>query len=78
MNEDRISAEKDIFAHIFKVANTLQTFLDRALYADKITAKQFFLMIVIGSFGPEGPTMKMAAEKGGSSYQNVKQLALKL
>lgn len=67
-----------IFAYLFKVANSLQVYLDRYLLEDELTAKQFFLMIVIGSFREESPTFKEAAERSGSSYQNVKQLALKL
>lgn len=35
-------------------------------------------MIVIGSFREASPTFKEAADRSGSSYQNVKQLALKL
>ncbi len=35
-------------------------------------------MIVIDSFGEANPTFKEAAERSGSSYQNIKQIGLKL
>lgn len=77
MNE-KLEYQKNIFAHIFKVSNALQVVLDRGLSEDGLTAKQLFLMIVISSFEGVHPTYKEAADRGGSSYQNVKQLALKL
>lgn len=75
---DRRETEKEIFGMMFKTSNVLQVYLDRLLTKDKLTAKQMFLMIVIGAFGEDYPTLKEVAEKSGSSYQNVKQLALKL
>ncbi len=70
--------EKKIFGNFFKTSNSLQLYLDHLLSSDGLTAKQMFLMIVIDTFGEKGPTLKEAAEKSGTSYQNVKQLALKL
>lgn len=78
MTDEKLDYQKNIFAHIFKVSNALQVVLDRGLSEDGLTAKQLFLMIVISSFGEASPTFKEAADKGGTSYQNVKQLALKL
>jgi DNA-binding MarR family transcriptional regulator len=76
--QDQLDVQRAVFARLFKVANALQVFLDRTLHEYGITGKQLFLMIVIGSFAPEAPSFKETAERGGSSYQNVKQLALKL
>ena len=73
-----IDSERNIFAHVFRLSNALQVYLDQQLKDDHLTAKQMYLMIVIGSFGEEHPTYKEAADKAGSSYQNVKQIALKL
>lgn len=70
--------EKNIFAHIFRVSNTLQIFLDQQLKEDDLTAKQMFLMIVISSFEEHQPTYKEAADIAGTSYQNIKLMALKL
>jgi DNA-binding MarR family transcriptional regulator len=73
-----IDYEKNIFAHIFRVSNALQVYLDQQLKEDKLTAKQMFLMIVIGSFEEHQPTYKEAADRAGTSYQNIKLMALKL
>lgn len=70
--------KNEIFGRLFQVANALQTYLDRQLKADELTAKQFFLMIVISSFKDEHPSFGEASKRFGSSYQNVKQMALKL
>jgi len=74
----RLELEKKLFATLFKVSNSLQVYLDRQFQTGGLTAKQMFLMIVISTFGDSYPTLREAAEKSGSSYQNVKQLALKL
>lgn len=70
--------ERHIFANFFKVSNALQVYLDQQLKEDHLTAKQMFLMIVIGSFGSDYPTYAEVAERFGTSYQNVKLLAIKL
>jgi len=75
---NRLDYEKEIFGMLFKVSNGLQVYLDRILSRDKLTAKQMFLMIVISTFGQEYPSLKQVALKSSSSYQNVKQLAIKL
>lgn len=69
---------RDVFAQIFQLSNALQIYLDRQLLKDNLTSKQFFLMIVIGSFGGKYPTLKEVSQVAGSSHQNVKQLANKL
>lgn len=75
---ERIHYEKEIFGMLFKTSNSLQVYLDTLLKKDQLTAKQMFLMIVINTFGESFPTLKEVADKSSSSYQNVKQLALKL
>lgn len=75
---ERIHYEKEIFGMLFKTSNSLQVYLDNLLKNDQLTAKQMFLMIVINTFGESYPTLKAVADKSSSSYQNVKQLALKL
>lgn len=76
--KDIAEVKANIFAYIFKLSNSLQIYMDRELAEDLLTSKQFFLMIVIHSFGREYPTFKQAADVSGSSYQNIKQIALKL
>lgn len=74
----RIDYEREIFSMLFKASNGLQVYLDQLLSSDGLTAKQMFLLIVISSFGEDHPTLKDVAAKSSSSYQNVKQLALKI
>lgn len=70
--------KRESFAVIFQLGNKLQTFLDRHLKQDNITAKQFFMMIILGSFENGIANYKDLSERFGTSYQNVKQIALKL
>lgn len=72
------STENTIFGQLFTLSNSLQVFLDRQLKHHSLTAKQFYLMITIHSFGDHKPNIREAADRFESSYQNVKQLALKL
>ncbi len=67
-----------IFGAIFMIANKLDTHLDRELNPFGLTAKQWFLTIVIDMLFDESPTIKQVARAMGSSHQNVKQVALKL
>lgn len=77
-NQSNPEHERIIFVNLFQIANSLQTFLDQYLKVDNLTAKQFLLMIEIGTFGPEGGLLKDVAERSESSHQNVKQIAMKL
>lgn len=70
--------KREAFAIIFQLGNKLQTFLDRHLKQDKITTKQFLMMIVLGSFENGIANFKELSDRFGTSYQNVKQIALKL
>ena len=74
----RLDYEREIFGLLFQTSNGLQVYLDHLLKPDQLTAKQMFLMIVVSSFGEHCPTLKEVALKSNTSYQNVKQLALKL
>jgi len=73
----RDDIERELLFRIFQVSNSLQTFIDKDLNEKSLTAKQFYLMIVIGNI-EEQPTFSNIAKVFGSSRQNVKQLALKL
>lgn len=74
----RLELQRNIFAHVFRLSNILQVYLDNQLKVDQLTSKQMLLMISIYSFGEHAPTFKEAADRSGSSYQNIKQIALKL
>lgn len=74
----RAENQKSIFGLLFKTANTLQTYLDHNLKGSGITSKQMLMMIMISSCNQENPTLKDVAQLWGTSYQNIKQIALKL
>lgn len=77
-NEKSIEEMTEIFGSLFYITNRLQTIIDRSYSAYGLTAKQWFLVVVIERFFTEPPKLIDVAEAMGSSYQNVKQLALKL
>lgn len=64
-----------IFGDIFMLANRLQTVMDKS--NNDLTAKQWFVMVMLGMF-EEPPTLKELAGQCGYSHQNTKQLVLKL
>lgn len=67
-----------IFGALFVVSNILETRLERGLKEFHITAKQWFLGIVLRNLFKEPPTIRQTAKVMGSSHQNVKQIALLL
>jgi DNA-binding MarR family transcriptional regulator len=75
MKRDRY--EKEIILRLFNTSNALQTYIDKLLVKDNLTAKQFFMMIVLGTF-PSAPRIGELSEVFGTSRQNVKQVVLKL
>lgn len=75
---DTLIDRKFVFGSVMIVANMMDTQLERQLKAHGITAKQWFLTVVIENSFEAPPTLKEAARAMGSSHQNVKQLALKL
>ncbi|MEG0942191.1 MAG: MarR family transcriptional regulator [Angelakisella sp.] len=64
-----------IFGNIFLLANRLQTVMDQTTQV--ITAKQWFVIMMLGMF-ESPPTLKQLAAICDSSHQNIKQLVLKL
>ncbi len=77
-NIEDLDREMFIFGSIFLLANKLQTMVDQVMSEFGITAKQWFLMVIIEEFFPEPPSIKRVADFMGSSHQNIKQLSLKL
>ena len=75
MNRDQY--EREMVVRLFQTSNALQTFLDKLLKQDHLTAKQFFMMIFIGAF-EDNPKLGDLADVFGTSHQNVKQVVLKL
>ena len=75
---DEIPDQPYIFGSLLMVANRIDTLLERELRPFDVTAKQWFLSVMIASLFDQPPTIMELARTMGSSHQNVKQVALKL
>lgn len=65
-----------VFGTIFALNNRIQCMGDR--FYKEITIKQLFVILVLQLFGDYEPTLKELSDAAGSSYQNIKQIVLKL
>ena len=74
---NREDYQRENLVRIFQLSNAIQTYIDRLLKEYKLTTKQFFMMIIIGSFDYE-PRIGEVSERFMTSRQNVKQVILKL
>lgn len=74
---DRMNLQREMIVRLFQTSNTLQTYMDKILKEDQITTKQFFMMIILGSFEIP-PRIGELSDRFGTSRQNVKQVLLKL
>ena len=75
---DSMKDQKFVFGSVQIVANRIDTLLERELKEYDVTAKQWFLTVVIDNSFDKPPTIKEVARQMGSSHQNIKQVALKL
>lgn len=75
---DLLTDTQYFFGALFVASNRLDTILEREFSKFGVTAKQWFLSVVIDRLFEQPPTIKQTARAMGSSHQNVKQLALKL
>jgi len=66
------------FGLLLIISNKMNTLLEREFKEFDVTTKQFFLSITINGLFDSPPTLKEVSREMGSSYQNVKQVALKL
>ena len=64
-----------VFGYLFRVANRLQSKMDSQM--KDLTAKQWFVILVLGLF-EQPPTLKQLAAACDTSHQNTKQLVMKL
>lgn len=74
---ERNDVQKETIVRIFQLSNALQTYMDDYLQDEAITTKQFFIMILIGSFEND-PRIGEISDLYKTSRQNVKQVVLKL
>lgn len=73
-----IPDEPMIFALLLIISNKMNTLLERDLKEFDVTTIQWFLCETIHTLFDYPPTMREVAGEMGSSYQNIKQVALKL
>lgn len=78
MEERTIENRASAIGYLFLLTNQLQTKMDQYFETYKLTAKQWYLLAVLSRFKDEKPRLTTLASAMGTSYQNVKQLALKL
>lgn len=75
---DKIPDDAMIFGLLLVISNKMNTLLERELKEFDVTTKQWFFSETISSLFKSPPTLKELGDAMGSSYQNVKQIALKL
>ena len=80
MDEDELlSARAEIFGSVFVIVQHLTRRTDHELADVGLTTRQWLLLAVLtNTFPDRSPSLSEAAEKYGSSRQNVKQIALGL
>ncbi len=78
MTEPTRNNQSTILGLLVDSANKLQILGDRYFKSTGLTTKQWYLCVLLEQFGDDAPTLGEIAEQMGSSYQNVKQIALKL
>jgi DNA-binding MarR family transcriptional regulator len=79
MSGDEAQARADLFGKVFVLVQHLTRRTDAALEPIGLTSRQWLLLAVLSrGFPGRAPSLTEAAERYGSSRQNVKQLALGL
>lgn len=76
LNVSEFNNKHMVFGTLIALNNRMQSMGDR--FYKEITIKQLFLVLVLQLFGDYEPTLKELSDAAGSSYQNVKQIVLKL
>ena len=78
-NEDDLRTQAELFGSVFLIAQHLTRRADRELADFGLTTRQWLLLAVLTKALPGfSPSLSQAAERYGSSRQNVKQIALGL
>lgn len=75
MNRDDLN--KQITVRLFQASNAMQSYMDKLLKANRLTAKQLFMMIIMGTFESD-PKLSDIATRFETSHQNAKQILVKL
>lgn len=78
-DEDLLTTRAEAFGSLFVLVQHLSRRADRELAGLGLTTRQWLLLAVLANgFRGSSPSLSEAAEKYGSSRQNVKQVALGL
>ena len=78
-DDDLLTAQAELFGSVFVVTQHLTRRTDAALAVFGLTTRQWLLLAVLGKWFPDrSPSLSEAAQRYGSSRQNVKQIALGL
>ena len=79
MGDDELQTRADLFGKVFVLVQHLTRRTDAALEHLGLTSRQWLLLAVLTrGFPGRAPSLTEAAERYGSSRQNVKQVALGL
>lgn len=74
----RLDMARFILVMVFMVEQRWRYIIDKEMEPDGITAKQWLLLIVIGSGFKSPPSIQEAADALSTTHQNVKQIAASL
>ena len=66
------------FGVLMMLKNKIETLLDKELFEYGVTAKQWYLSMLVNYMFDYEPTISQVAKVMGSSHQNVKQIANRL
>lgn len=77
-NPDRFEMEQYILVLIFLIQQRWSYYISKKLADDKITTKQWLMIIIIENAFAHDPSMQEVADALSTTHQNVKQLATRL
>lgn len=75
---ERLEMEQYILVFLFLVQQRWSYIISKELKEDKITTKQWLMMIIIENAFTHAPSMQEVADALSTTHQNVKQLAIRL
>lgn len=77
-SSNRLDMEKYILATFFLIQQRWNYIISKELAEDRITAKQWLMIIVLSNAFKHAPSMQEVADALSITHQNVKQLAVRL
>ena len=75
---ERLDMERYILVFVFLIQQRWGYIINKTLEKDKITTKQWLMMIIIENAFDHDPSMQEVADALSTTHQNVKQLAIRL